>query len=244
MQVTTLSVFRFRGLKNKLWAFSQMQFAHKPMQRIAGLTFYKLLGSGSGESFTPIPNFGVYAILANWTSLESAEAGLKQSAVYQAYRRHAEEEADLYLTAFHSVGAWGGENPFKINPAMKGKPAPEPIGALTRASIRTMKLRPFWKRVPAISQDTIREQDLLFKIGIGEIPWLHQVTFSVWSNRAAMMRFAYQGTCHAQAAKAARDNDWFCEDLFARFEIMRAEGSWQGRPMEERLHAPVLTAPA
>ena len=85
----------------------------------------------------------------------------------------------------------------------------------------------FWRRVPNISA-TIAEQDqLLFKIGVGEVPWLHQVTFSIWRDRQAMEAFAYRGF-HAEAIEQVRKNGWFNEELFARFRVLHAEGIWEG----------------
>ncbi|MEM8797591.1 MAG: spheroidene monooxygenase [Pseudomonadota bacterium] len=228
MQTVTLSVFRFEGLANKLWAFSQMQFAHASMRKIDGLQFYKLFGSGSGESFTPVPNFGVYAVMAAFSSREEAQMALSSAPVFQRYFDRSSEALSVYLSTFHTTGSWDGKKPFEVDEGLRKLPSPEPIGILTRASIRKRRLLEFWRSVPEISDDTTREDGLLFKLGIGEIPWLHQVTFSVWSDRTAMMRFAYQNTAHAKAAKAAHERDWFSEDLFARFHVIAAEGSWKG----------------
>ncbi|MEM6637846.1 MAG: spheroidene monooxygenase, partial [Pseudomonadota bacterium] len=68
-----------------------------------------------------------------------------------------------------------------------------------------------------------------FKIGIGEVPWLQQVTFSIWPDPESMARFARnpQGP-HAQAIRAVRQGDWFHEELYARFQIAGDRGSWNG----------------
>ena len=85
----------------------------------------------------------------------------------------------------------------------------------------------FWRRVPNISM-TIGKQDMLaFKLGLGEIPWLHQVTFSIWHDRQAMEAFAYRGF-HAEAIARVREEGWFSEELFARFRVLDAEGQWEG----------------
>jgi spheroidene monooxygenase len=71
---------------------------------------------------------------------------------------------------------------------------------------------------------------MLFRMGMGEVPLLHQVTFSVWQDAAAMRRFAYGGAGHARAIAAVRAGDWFAEELYARFAVLEAAGRWQGRP--------------
>ncbi|MDT8329275.1 MAG: spheroidene monooxygenase, partial [Roseovarius sp.] len=64
MQTVSLSFFRFSPGFDRLWALTMMGAARLSMGRIPGIGFWKLLGSGTGEGFTPIPNTGVYAILA------------------------------------------------------------------------------------------------------------------------------------------------------------------------------------
>ena len=68
----------------------------------------------------------------------------------------------------------------------------------------------------------------MFKIGIGEVPLLHQVTFSVWPDTASMAAFARRGP-HAEAIRAVRDEGWFNEELYARFRLTGTAGTWQGR---------------
>ena len=72
--------------------------------------------------------------------------------------------------------------------------------------------------------------NVVFKIGIGEVPWLHQVTFSVWRDAAEMTRFAHSAGAHNAAVRAAYDGGWCSESLFARFAVTGATGLWNGRP--------------
>ena len=68
---------------------------------------------------------------------------------------------------------------------------------------------------------------LQFKIGLGEVPWLHQVTFTIWENKAAMDAFAYR-QWHGEAVQAVRAGGWFSEELFARFRVLQIDGKWEG----------------
>jgi len=70
--ITTLSLFRFTNLKSKVWAFGQMQFAHNALAKVQGLQFYKLMGSGRDLGFSPLPDWGVYALLCVWENEEAA----------------------------------------------------------------------------------------------------------------------------------------------------------------------------
>jgi spheroidene monooxygenase len=69
----------------------------------------------------------------------------------------------------------------------------------------------------------------VFKAGVGEVPWFHQVTFSIWPDTSAMASFARKDGPHARAIQAVRAGDWFSEELYARFNILESAGSWGGQ---------------
>lgn len=226
MQAVSISFFRFEGVAARLWAFGQMQFARAPLKRLADIGFFKLFGTGTGEGFTPVPNFGVYAILATWPSLAVARRTVAAADVFERYRRHAAESFTIYLSAVSSRGQWDGGSPFAINSEAA---APDTIAVLTRATVKKRFLYSFWSQTPDIS-GTVREQThLRFKMGMGEVPWLQQVTFSVWDDAEAMKAFAYSSQSHGEAVRRVRQNGWFHEELYARFRVLAAEGTWGGR---------------
>lgn len=202
-----------------------MAFARPGLSRLPGLRFYKLCGTGVGEGFTPIPNTAVYAILAVWDSEDQAREQTTKALIFQAYRKQAEENWTLYLRASSSRGRWSQQEPFQPD----GAPLVAPIAALTRATIKPSILWQFWKRVPAISDVIGSDPNVAFKIGMGEVPWLHQVTFSIWPDLDSMAQFARKPGPHAHAIKAVRDGHWFQEELYARFQVVGDEGSWEGR---------------
>jgi spheroidene monooxygenase len=74
---------------------------------------------------------------------------------------------------------------------------------------------------PAPSADP----NVMFKIGIGEVPWMQQVTFSIWPDARTMAEFARHDGPHARAIKAVRDGGWFREELYARFRVDAVEGN-------------------
>lgn len=224
-QVVTLSVFRFAGPAARLWALSQMGAARPAMARLPGCTFWKLCGSGTGVGFAPRPDMGRWAILAVWADAAAAEAGLC-APVFRDWRAQAADALTLHLAPRSARGYWAGKTPF----APQGGPAAGPVAVLTRATLRRRHLMAFWARVPDISRAIGDDRSVLFKIGIGEVPWLHQVTFSVWPDLAAMSAFARAGGPHARAIRAVRDGDWFREELYARFTVLKAEGSLDETP--------------
>lgn len=222
-QTVSLSFFRFSGPVARLWALSQMGVARIGMARTPDIGFWKLCGSGSGEGFTPIPNTAVYAILATWPDSETARARVMAAPVFARYRSWASEAWSVFLTPTSAKGEWSGVAPFEVSHAA----SPGPLAALTRASVKPRIATRFWNRVPDISSMIGADPNVAFKIGIGEVPLLHQVTFSIWPNEAAMAGFARTGP-HAEAIRAVRTEGWFREELYARFAVQSDMGSWQG----------------
>lgn len=225
MQTVSISFYRFDGALPKVWALVQMAFTAGRLAHVPDIGFFKVFGTGSRESFHPVQNFGVYAILATWPSLAVAKRRVAEGVVFEDYRRHAAESWTVYLSTVKAWGAWDGRAPFEVAEA----PAtPVPVGVLTRATLRKRHLAAFWKRVPAISDATVRQDTLMFKLGMGEIPLLHQVTFSVWGDFQSMVRFAYRSGAHKEAVRQVREHGWFKEQLFARFAVLDFEGTWNG----------------
>jgi spheroidene monooxygenase len=191
---------------------------------VDGIGAWKLCGSGTNEGFTPIPNTGVYAILATWPDLSAAQARLAGAPVFRRYRRRAAEHWTLLLTPIAARGRWAGEAPFAVQPDS----GTGPVAALTRATVKPRVALRFWRQVPDIETVIGQDPNVIFKIGIGEVPLLHQVTFSVWPDGDSMAAFARADGPHARAIRAVRDGDWFSEELYARFRIAGEMGSWDG----------------
>jgi spheroidene monooxygenase len=224
IQTVSLTFHRFPSPGARLWAFGQMLLARFSLPRVPGLYFWKLLGSGTGEGFAPLPNTAVYAILATWPDRATAERQLRGAPVFRRYRRHASDTWTVFLRPVSVRGAWSGRTPF--TPQTAGRSGP--LASLTRASVRLVHLPGFWRRVPAISRRIGCDSKVLFKIGVGEIPWLHQVTFSIWPDESSMTAFARDDGPHARAIRAVRDGGWFSEELYARFQVIGEAGAWGG----------------
>lgn len=201
-----------------------MGLARRDMRRIDGLEFWKLCGSGTGEGFTPLPNTAVYAILAVWRDEETARHQIAVADGYLRFGARAAESWSVLLRPVSARGTWSGVAPFTSDEP----PKPGPVAALTRATVRPMAALRFWRRVPKISSVIGDDANVAFKIGIGEVPLLHQVTFSIWPDTDAMASFARKDGPHAQAIRAVRDGNWFREELYARFRVIGQIGTWNG----------------
>ncbi len=225
IQTVSLSLYRFDRLAALAWAFWMMGAARLQLSRMSGLEFWKLCGSGTGEGFTPSLGSGVFAILCVWPDHRVARARVRTERIFRLYRARSAEHWTIYLAPVSARGAWSGVSPFVPASCERGGP----LAALTRATLRPRHVFRFWKRTPAISRVIGGDPNVAFKIGIGEFPFLRQVTFSVWPNREAMAAFARApGGPHAGAIRAVRDGNWFQEELYARFRILGDSGSWHG----------------
>lgn len=212
-----------------------MALARSALRRDVRLQFFKLCGSGTGEGFTPRPNRQVWAILAVWASEHAARSAVADSPTWRRWRARAHEAWTVYLDPVSVRGSWSGVCPF-LSDGPKDEPYSGPIAALTRATLHPSRALRFWQRVPNISAAIGANQDVMFKIGIGEMPFLHQVTFSIWPDSASMTTFARAKGPHAEAIRAVRAGNWFAEELYARFRILGAEGQWGGvDPLADKL---------
>ena len=225
-QVTTITFFKYKGLFNQIWAFGMMQFAHRYLKNTEGLRFYKLMGTGKDAGFNPFPDWSTYAILQVWNSQQEADQFIDHSKLMQKYLARASERWSLYLGAIQSKGTWNGENPFTLTDVPKDKNSM--LAIITRASIRPGKLRRFWSYVPTSERPLANNSGLLFKKGIGEVPFLQMATFSIWKSEEYLKDFAYRSEEHAKAIKMTQELDWYSEELFARFIPIRSVGSWNG----------------
>ena len=204
-----------------------MLFARFHLNRIKGLTFYKLFGSGIGEGFTPLQNTRVYAILAVWEDNEKSLAGL-DSPVFKRYQNHSGESWKLSLKTTSVRGEWSNQSPFSTNRKNEIN-VDYPIVVLTRATIRPKILLKFFGHVPNISKVIGADPNVMFKIGLAEVPFLHQVTFSIWPDLDSMIQFAHRDGPHKKAIDDVRKFDWFSEELYARFSIAESSGIWEGQ---------------
>ena len=228
-QITTLTLFRFEGFAQRLWAFGMMQFAHNPLQKVQGLAFYKLMGTGKAR-FNPLPDWGTYGILQVWDLQQHAEDFFEnKNGLFQRYQNKASGYVTYFMKNIGSKGEWSGGNPFiKTKEAIKE----QRIAVITRATIKPKLLYKFWKYVPQSQTHLWDNPGLLYTKGIGEAPFTQMATFSIWKSLDALKEFAYKGAGHKEAIKKTRQLDWYKEELFARFSIEKILGS-----LEEIQHA-------
>nr|WP_183404272.1 spheroidene monooxygenase [Hymenobacter luteus] len=205
-----------------------MGTAQRPLQRVAGLRFQKLLGSGAG-GFGALPNLRRYGFMAVWESEAAAARFFAEHPLWQQYRQRTAEIWTAELAPLKSHGLWDGQNPFAY-PSETAEPS-GPVAVLTRASIRWQKTPRFWRYVAPTSATVAHAPGVQAAIGLGELPVVRQATFSLWESQQAMQDYAYRSEKHKQVIKLTRQENWYGEELFARFQVVRTEGTWDGRAL-------------
>jgi spheroidene monooxygenase len=233
MQSVTLTLYRFRSFRARAWALTQMATARYALRAIRDIGTVKQCGSGVGEGFTPVPDTSVYAILATWPDHDTARRAMFGTRVFRRYAEMSDEHLTFFLTPASARGKWDGQEPFTPEDiALDG-----PIAALTRATVKLRSARRFWRQEPAISRAIGQDPNVMFKIGIGELPLVRQATFSIWPDTKTMAQFARADGPHAQAIREVREGKLFREDLYARFRVDAVEGTWEG-VTPDLTHAP------
>lgn len=202
-------------------ALRSRAFDRRRLDATPGLLFWKLLGTARGRETGPGSDFRRTALLAVWErdgDLSSFVAGPLPS------WREAAERYDVRLRAITGHGAWRGTD--VLTGVVPGD-ARGPIAVLTRASVRRGSWARFRAASVAVNADLQQADGLLAAVGIGETPIGRLGTFSLWSNATAVDAFA-ASPCHADAVRRTREQHWFGEELFARFEPYASSGTWDG----------------
>ena len=197
----------------------------RALARSKGMTFAKLLGTGSGRTFTPgdaDPHH--WGVLACWSSAEAAN-GFQAGSVVRSWDAVADERLLLVLRPLSAKGRWAGCQPFG-NPAER---ATGPVAAITRARLTTRRTLTFWQAVPPVVADLRTSPGLRLAVGIGEAPLGLQGTLSLWDDDAALTSFAYSGEAHSDVVRRTASAGWYAEELFARFAVEDVDGTFQGR---------------
>ena len=56
-------------------------------------------------------------------------------------------------------------------------------------------------------------------------------TFSLWKDFESVKQFAYKSKQHKEAIRRTRKNEWYKEELFARFQPYKSTGTWEGKDL-------------
>ncbi len=204
-------------------AFLHMAVDRRSLKKDASIGFFKLLGTGTGETFTPRdadPTLWGLLITIEENELPTVDLCL----VVEAWRKFAQSEVRYIASPISSHGKWSGVEPFEVNQQL-GTSWDGKVLAITRARIKWRKNLRFWGAVPPVISSLRGCEGLESAIGIGEAPIGLQGTLSIWSDIQALQAFAYKGAAHSTVIRQTQIEGWYAEELFARFALLEVRGS-------------------
>lgn len=203
------------------WAILRMALDRRSLRRNKSISFWKLLGTGKGETFTPRD-----ADPRRWGLIINIEdvalTTFENSKLMKRWNKKSLDcfEGTLKPIAVH--GKWSKKSPFKSEIApidWNGK-----VVAITRARIKWRKNFLFWRSVPPVTASLKAAPGLIGAIGIGEAPIGLQGTFSIWEDPKTISYFAYRGEAHKEVIAATAREKWYAEEMFGRFALIDSSG--------------------
>ena len=222
--VVSLHVYGVSGL-DVARAVGRVAVDRGAVRRIPGAGFVKVLGTGSGRTFTPRDaDLGHWGVLVCWRDADGP-ARYEASRAHRAWSAMADEQLRVLMRPLASRGTWAGRQPFGDPVAHRVEGT---VAAVTRARIAPSRWRTFWSAVPPVSGDLHEVDGLRLALGIGEAPIGLQGTFSLWDGHRSLTDFAHRGAPHREVVARTATEGWYAEELFARFTVVHLDGTHGG----------------
>ncbi|WP_291402277.1 DUF3291 domain-containing protein [Daejeonella sp.] len=223
--IVSFSVVRYRRLFIPI-AFLAMAIHRLPLWLNRKCSFWKLMGCGKNGTFDLQPDWQQWSLMAVWDSEDDFKKFKSDSFIAWWWKSFTFEEWTILSEPLASHGEWDGSDPFKMDEYDKDHKGQ--VAVLTRATIRFSKLKRFWTHVDPVAQIMTKADGYLHSVGIGEAPFIRQATLSIWESMEKMKAFAYGSKEHADVIRKTRKEDWYSEELFARFKIISSSGKLNG----------------
>ena len=189
---------------------------NKSLINFNGLKFIKLLGTGSKDGFSVIPDFSSYVMITSWEDDDFRKKFIDENKLFQEIKNKSSRRIEIKIDPYNYVGSWNGINPFKNKSSYKeGK-----IIVLTRARVKLNKLINFFVSTSSAAKSINSKKGAEYYKGVGELPIIEQATISIWESEQSMKDYAYSDRNHLKIINKARKNKWYSEELFVRSNII------------------------
>ncbi len=192
---------------------------NKSLINFDGLKFVKLLGTGSKDGFSVIPDFSSYVMITSWENDDFRKKFIDENKLFQEIINKSSKQIEIKIDPYNYIGSWNGVNPFKNKSSYKeGK-----IVVLTRARVRLNKLINFFISTSSAAKSINSRKGAEYYKGVGELPIIEQATISIWKSEQSMKDYAYSDKSHLKIIQKARKNKWYSEELFVRSNIISSK---------------------
>ena len=192
---------------------------NKSLINFDGLKFVKLLGTGSKDGFSMIPDFSSYVMITSWENDDFRKKFINENKLFQEIINKSSKRIEIKIDPYNYIGSWNGINPFKNKSSYKeGK-----IIVLTRARVRLNKLINFFISTSSAAKSINSRKGAEYYKGVGELPIIEQATISIWKSEQSMKDYAYSDQSHLKIIHKARKNKWYSEELFVRSNIISSK---------------------
>jgi hypothetical protein len=195
------------------------------LRRTRGLVFWRLLGTGAGDHTGSGADLARTAVFAVWEDETALDAFLRGNHIARRWQG-AQESWHVRLRGVGGHGRWRGVDPLD---GLEAGSADGPVAIITRADVRRHSWQAFGAASEVVDVELHNAAGLIDVVGIGEAPVGRLATFSLWETQAAARAFAYSMPDHVEVIRRTRDEDWYAEEMFARFEPYGSTGTWNGR---------------
>jgi hypothetical protein len=205
----------------------RLAIERRALAGVDGLTMWRLCGTGAGSSTASSSDLRRRAVFALWRDEAALNDFLARHHLAQRWHR-ADEYWHVRLRGAGGHGHWRGVDITAVLGSSGFDPT-NPVAIITRADVRLRHWRAFSAARPAVDRELHDAEGLTAVVGFGEAPIGRQATFSLWSSMEAARVFAYAQPHHRDVIERTRREQWYGEEMFARFVPYASSGTWDGR---------------
>ncbi len=222
--VGRIASFHLTRWANALQGMNALARDRIALRGVDGLEFWRVLGTGKGDDTTPSADLSRTALFLMWRNEDAFHNFLREQAVARQMNE-AEEHWHVKLRSAGGMGSWKGH---AVPELLEHGTDSGRIAVITRAHVHAKSWRTFGKAGAPVDHSLKGADGLLRVVGIGEAPVGMLGTFSLWQSTDHMKQWAYQSPQHQEVMRRTRDEGWYGEEMFARFEPYDSTGTWDG----------------